>query len=85
MALVSILMSMMAAFAVSMTAWLSGTVSLFEAFGLYIGVGFGVMIASFALFFLASAWRARPQTVMQHGASAGMPALATIPVRSSSS
>ena len=85
MALVSILMSMMAAFALSMTAWLAGAVSVREAVGLYIGLGFGVMIASLALILLASAWRARPQMAMQHGTSAAMPALVTIPARSSSS
>ena len=85
MALVSILMSMMAAFALSMTAWLAGTVSLFEAFGLYIGVGFCVMIASLALFCLANAWRARPQVAVHHNASSAMSTLSTLPVRSSSS
>lgn len=80
MALVSTLMAMMAAFTVSMTAWITGAVSLLEAFGLYIAVGLSVMVASFALFFVISLLRTRPRNV-----SAPMPALAPIPVRSSSS
>ncbi|MEJ6390544.1 hypothetical protein [Gymnodinialimonas ulvae] len=85
MAIVSVLMSTIAALAVSLTAWISGNVSAFGAFGLYIGVGFAVMFVTIGALLWLDARRSRPRSLRMKDASVAMHAMATIPARSVSS
>lgn len=82
MALVSVLMSMIAALAVSVTAWITGSVSPLGAFGIYIGVGFAVMFVSLGAFIWLDAVRSRPRSLKMKDTTGAMHAMATIPARS---
>jgi hypothetical protein len=78
-------MSMIAALAVTSSAWMSGDVSALGALGLYIGVGFAVMFVSLGGFLWLDARRSRPRSLRIHDRHAPMPAVATVPARNASS
>lgn len=85
MALVSVFASTIAALVASVTALIIGDVSLIGAFGIYIGVGFGLMFVSIGAFLWLDALRSRPRSLRMQDTGGAMHAMAAIPARSGSS